>query len=84
MKWKNIDGTKTTITGIEIPRTWNEEGIEYILKNEKFSGDLLLQKFKVGRIVLYNLYSTIFIAQLREDVHAAELHATECEWRYES
>lgn len=40
-----VDGTKTTNTGLEVSRNWNEQGIAYILMNEKYSGDLLLQKF---------------------------------------
>lgn len=40
-----IDGGKTTANGFDVPRKWNYEGIEYLIKNEKYSGDLLLQKF---------------------------------------
>lgn len=42
---EGVDGTKTTNTGIAVRRKWNAQGIEYILKNEKYSGDLLLQKY---------------------------------------
>ena len=40
-----VDGSKTTINGLDVPRKWNYEGLDYILQNEKYSGDLLLQKY---------------------------------------
>ena len=45
LREEGVDGSKTTVTGIKIERNWNYENIEYILKNEKYSGDLLLQKY---------------------------------------
>lgn len=40
-----VDGSKTTVNGFDVPRNWNYEGIDYLIKNEKYSGDLLLQKY---------------------------------------
>ncbi len=45
LKEEGIDGSKVTATGLIIDRNWNYENLEYILKNEKYSGDLLLQKY---------------------------------------
>ncbi len=45
LREEGVDGSKTTVTGIKMERNWNYENIEYILKNEKYSGDLLLQKY---------------------------------------
>ncbi|MBQ9685938.1 MAG: recombinase family protein [Oscillospiraceae bacterium] len=42
---EGVDGNKTTVGGTVFERNWNYHGIEYILKNEKYSGDLLLQKY---------------------------------------
>ena len=42
---EGVDGSKTTVTGIEMPRVWSPSGIQYILENEKYAGDLLLQKY---------------------------------------
>ena len=42
---EGVDGTKTTNTGLKVLRKWNVHGIRYILRNEKYSGDLLLQKY---------------------------------------
>ena len=45
LKAEGVDGSKVTNTGIVMSRNWNFQGIEYILQNEKYSGDLLLQKY---------------------------------------
>ena len=45
LKAEGVDGGKTTATGLKFERNWNYQGIEYILQNEKYSGDLLLQKY---------------------------------------
>ena len=45
LKAEGIDGGKVTATGIKVERNWNYHTIEYILQNEKYSGDLLLQKY---------------------------------------
>ncbi len=45
LKADGVDGTKTTRRGIEIERTWNCAGIKNILRNEKYCGDVLLQKY---------------------------------------
>ena len=42
---EGVDGSKMTNTGIVCERNWNDQGIRYILQNEKYSGDLLLQKY---------------------------------------
>ena len=42
---EGVDGNKTTSGGTVFERNWNDQGITYILKNEKYSGDLLLQKY---------------------------------------
>ncbi|MBP3876023.1 MAG: recombinase family protein [Lachnospiraceae bacterium] len=42
---EGVDGNKTTVGGTVFERNWNDQGITYILKNEKYSGDLLLQKY---------------------------------------
>ena len=42
---EGVDGSKTTVTGIEMPRVWSPSGTQYILENEKYAGDLLLQKY---------------------------------------
>lgn len=42
---EGVDGSKVTRNGTELPRNWNYGGIDYILQNEKYTGDLLLQKF---------------------------------------
>ena len=42
---EGVDGSKVTNTGIVCERNWNYHGIKYILQNEKYSGDLLLQKY---------------------------------------
>ena len=42
---EGVDGTKVTASGIELLRVWSPSGIEYILKNEKYAGDLILQKY---------------------------------------
>ena len=45
LKADSIDGSKTTANGFDVPRKWNYEGLDYLLQNEKYSGDLLLQKY---------------------------------------
>ena len=42
---EGVDGSKTTASGILMERKWNREGLDYLLQNEKYTGDLLLQKF---------------------------------------
>ena len=42
---EGVDGNKITSGGTVFERNWNDQGITYILKNEKYSGDLLLQKY---------------------------------------
>lgn len=42
---EGVDGTKVTASGVELPRVWSPCGIEYILQNEKYAGDLILQKY---------------------------------------
>ena len=45
LKDEGVDGNKTTTGGTVFERNWNISGINYILHNEKYSGDLLLQKY---------------------------------------
>ena len=45
LKAEGVNGDKTTVGGTVFKRNWNYQGIEYLLQNEKFSGDLLLQKY---------------------------------------
>ena len=45
LKAEGVNGDKTTVGGTVFKRNWNCQGIEYLLQNEKFSGDLLLQKY---------------------------------------
>lgn len=45
LKADSIDGSKTTANGFDVPHKWNYEGLDYLLQNEKYSGDLLLQKY---------------------------------------
>ena len=40
-----VDATKVTASGIALKRNWNYAGIAYILANEKYTGDLILQKY---------------------------------------
>jgi len=42
---EGVDGSKTTVNGFDVQRKWNYEGLEYLIQNEKYSGDLLLQKY---------------------------------------
>ena len=42
---EGVDGSKVTAAGVELPRVWNFSGVEYILQNEKYAGDLILQKY---------------------------------------
>ena len=42
---EGVDGSKVTAAGVELPRVWSFSGIEYILQNEKYAGDLILQKY---------------------------------------
>ena len=41
----SMDWNLITSGGTLFERNWNDQGITYILKNEKYSGDLLLQKY---------------------------------------
>jgi len=45
LKRDGVDGSKVTAKGIKVQRNWSALGIEYILQNEKYTGDLLLQKY---------------------------------------
>ena len=52
-----VSGDKATVGGGYFKRHWNINGIKYILQNEKYAGDLLLQKyytvdFLEGRVAL--------------------------------
>ena len=42
---EGVDGSKVTAAGVELPRVWCFSGVEYILQNEKYAGDLILQKY---------------------------------------